>query len=514
MSHPVVRATLSAVVLCALAAGSAAVAETRRAPFDREAVTAAARAMLVGERLLVDRVQLEPEGKSPAVGLELERFEVFAPDAKIVVHTVDGEKLLPVPANVYLRGRIVGDPLSLVALSVLESGEIRGIATSTGHSWLVGAAAGQGRLEVRSAEEANKIGEPGGGFRCEVDHLGAEAFRADIDAEAGLLRATLAGVAREGIAAKAQLHRPKNSLLGVFDHTAVIAIETDNEFLALAPIGGNTTTATNYIADLVAFSSTIYTAQVQTSWELGHVSLWAVADPYVQTGACGLLELGRHWNLKNTGVDRTVAHFLSGKNSNSGIAWVGVLCRAPFTTSPANLGVTCAAPVSGSGSYGGDYGFTAGIDANFDLDSPSVVWDILAFTHEIGHNFNSPHTHCYQNVGNNAAAVDNCNAGQCGTTGCYCGSTSLPAGCPGSGSGCGTIMSYCHLLTGNNGNITMTLGLGHPFGVAPERVPNRMRAHVEAIAGSNPACLAPLGNDPIFSDGFESGNTGAWTEFP
>jgi hypothetical protein len=503
MSQPVVRATLSAVVLCAFAAGSAAAADARRAPFDREAVTAAARTMAVGDRLLVDGVQLEFGAESPAAGLELERFEVFAPDAKIVVHTIDGEKLLPVPANVYLRGRIVGDPLSLVTLSVLESGEIRGIATSTGRSWLVGAAAGQGHLELRSADEANKIGEPGGGFRCEVDHLDAGACGADLDAEATQLGASLVGVAREGIAAKAQPHRPTNSLLGIFDHTAVIAIETDNEFLALGPIGGNTTTATNYIADLVAFSSTIYTA-----------SLWAVADPYAQTGGCGLLELGRHWNLNNTGVDRTVAHFLSGKNSNSGIAWVGVLCSGAFNASPATVGATCAAPVSGNGSYGGDYGFTAGIDANFDLDSPSVVWDILAFTHEIGHNFNSPHTHCYQNVGGNAAAVDNCSAGQCGTNNCYCGATSLPSGCPGSGSGCGTIMSYCHLLGGGMGNITMTLGLGHPFGIAPARVPNRMRTHVESIAASNPTCLAPLGNDPIFADGFESGNTSAWTEFP
>ena len=41
----------------------------------------------------------------------------------------------------------------------------------------------------------------------------------------------------------------------------------------------------------------------------------------------------------------------------------------------------------------------------------------------------------------NAAAVDNCYNGQCGSTGCYCGSTSLPGP---AGAGSGTIMSYCH----------------------------------------------------------------------
>ena len=86
----------------------------------------------------------------------------------------------------------------------------------------------------------------------------------------------------------------------------------------------------------------------------------------------------------------------------------------------------------------------------------------------------------------------------------------MPSGCPGSGQGCGTIMSYCHLLGGGNGNVTMTLGLGHPFGIAPDRVPNRMRDHVVSVAGTNPACLAPIVIDPIFADGFESGNTSAW----
>jgi hypothetical protein len=35
-------------------------------------------------------------------------------------------------------------------------------------------------------------------------------------------------------------------------------------------------------------------------------------------------------------------------------------------------------------------------------------------------------------------------------------------------------MSYCHFLPPGNSNITQILGAGHPYGVAPERVPNRM----------------------------------------
>ena len=73
-------------------------------------------------------------------------------------------------------------------------------------------------------------------------------------------------------------------------------------------------------------------------------------------------------------------------------------------------------------------------------------------------------------------------------------------------------MSYCHLQSGGLANVSFTFGAGHPWGVEPERVPNRMNAHVMAQAAVNPGCLDPVaGADPIFSGGFESGDTSAWS---
>ncbi len=79
--------------------------------------------------------------------------------------------------------------------------------------------------------------------------------------------------------------------------------------------------------------------------------------------------------------------------------------------------------------------------------------------------------------------------------------------------GCGTIMSYCHLLSGGMSNMSLTLGTGHPHGVEPERVPSRMSDHVMAVSTSDPACL-PFGTSSpeIFADGFESGDTTAWSD--
>jgi hypothetical protein len=487
---------------CLVVAAVPVVGATASVGFDRAAIQSAARELAPGGELRVAAVPWALDGSSRSLDLRLARFEVFAPSARIVLHTEGGERYLPVPANVYLRGTVEGKAGSRVVLSVLATGEIRGLATALGRTWLLQAGAVEGQLRLRAVDGARELEQPGGGFRCALDDLGPAAFRSGDGSADEALAAILDA---PGSATPAAL--PPAGEGGAFDHTAVIAIETDNEFLNLPAFGGNTTDATNYIADLVAYSSTIYTDELQTSWVVGDVSLWAVADPWQQTSpSCGLIDFGRYWNNNHAGIARTVTHFLSGKSTNAGIAWVGVLCSGAFNIDAAAVATGCSPPLTGTSNWGGGYGYTSGIDGNFNINIPSVVWDIEAFAHEIGHNFNSPHTHCYQNVGGNAASVDNCYAGQCGTTGCYCGTAALPGP---SGVGAGTIMSYCHLLGGGLGNTSLTLGLGHPFGVAPERVPNRMRSHVVSVASGNPSCLAPIGI--IFIDGFGSGNTGAWS---
>ena len=251
----------------------------------------------------------------------------------------------------------------------------------------------------------------------------------------------------------------------------------------------------------------MYSAEVDTSWEIELIHLYTTpADPWNQSSSlCALFEFGRYWNDNYSAVDRTLVHMMSGKSSGGGVAWVGVLCNGPFNYD--HGGACSLSPATDN--YGGDYGFSGSMSGSFDINNPAAVWDIVVVTHEIGHNFNSPHTHCYNGI-SGPDPIDQCYSGAC-SSGCYCGTESLPAGCPGSGQGCGTIMSYCHTLGGGLSNISLTLGTGHPYGVDPVRAPNRMSAHVQSVAASNPSCLAPVGTDQIFIDGFESGNTNAWS---
>jgi len=224
------------------------------------------------------------------------------------------------------------------------------------------------------------------------------------------------------------------------------------------------------------------------------VSLWTTAsDPWSQNSTlCGLMEFGRYWNLNRTGVSRTIAHFMSGKSLGGGIAWLGVLCRSGFSASASCPGLPTDA------AWGGGYGFTASLSGTFDINNPAVMWDIMAVAHEIGHNFNSPHSHCYANIGGSASPIDQCYGSE---SGCYSGTASLPGP---AGAGSGTIMSYCHLVRSSYSDVSLDFGTGHPYGVKPGREAARMSSYVGSVAGSNPSCLAAV-SAVIFANSFEGG---------
>jgi hypothetical protein len=72
----------------------------------------------------------------------------------------------------------------------------------------------------------------------------------------------------------------------------------------------------------------------------------------------------------------------------------------------------------------------------------------------------------------------------------------------------GTIMSYCHLVSGGYSNISFTFGLEHFYGVAADRVPTVMQNHVASRAAAYPGCLDLVVDGPQLSvqrDGTGSG---------
>jgi hypothetical protein len=242
-------------------------------------------------------------------------------------------------------------------------------------------------------------------------------------------------------------------------HTATLAVDTDNELMSIK-FANNTTTATDYIASLIASMSVIYERDALVRLLQGTTILRVstTADPYndVSSGNANpskLQEFSNVWNTTYAGVPRAVAMMLSGKQAGggaSGIAWVNTLCSKYYGTSFSQVYTTGTTPSTG---------------------------DVLVVAHEIGHNFGSPHTHCY------TTPVDNCYNAE---SGCFAGTKSCPASQTINGvtSVTGTLMSYCH-LSGLAGCTSKTVF--HPRTIAEKLGP----AIQTATQGAS-ACIFPF----------------------
>ena len=376
------------------------------------------------------------------------RRDIYAPDARIL--RVDGSGTTEIPRSslVFLFGKLAYPDDGRAVVSVdPASGEVWGLTFSGGDvHQLSPPEPGTSRYLLAAATAFRPLGEPPPEWMC-----GQEEAPPAWPVPSARPRGT-------GLSIQAN---PNPPTLG-----ATLAIDTDNEFMSLK-FGDNTTNAANYIAQLVASVTTIYERDllVRVSQGTTILRVSSIPDPYAQNSggnASGseLVEFGNYWNANYGGVSRTVATLLSGKqpssNSASGIAWLTSLC---------------------SKSYG--YSFCKVFKISY------LVGDTLIVAHEIGHNFGSPHTHCY------APPVDNCYAGQAG---CYAGATSCPSPFTISTAGgvavtgvTGTLMSYCHLLGGCEPDAAKEL-VFHPRSLT-----EYINAAVSSATGS---CILPLGPAP------------------
>ncbi len=457
---------LSPILVMLLLAGPVAGAQAEF-DFARADLAEAARSVPLRGALRLAGVPLDRGGVP--VTLVLERVAAFAPDALVEVHGPAGRWRLPVPDHAYFRGGIEGHPGSRAVLTAQQSGEV--------HGWLFDGP----RLLALGPDRA----QAGRLVTRELDGAAARTAR----------RCAGAGLEPPALAAP-PARRPATEPVRAA-YTARVAVETDWGFMQNLSPNPDPSVALNYVGDLFAYASSLFDREVDTSLLVSYVSLWTtVNDPWDYNGIgarCALMEFGRYWNLNQPGVERSTAHFLSGRILNGGAAWEGVLCGPAF---PA--GETCPSlPPEGSAPggadlWGGSYGLTDLILGGFSLESPNQVWDFIGLAHGLGHNFGSPHTNCYGGLGGDPSPVDACDNGETGA-GCWSRAVSLPGpgaltgGTP-SGSN-GTLMSSCQALDGGLANVALTLGLGHPDGVAPGRVPARMHDHVLARAQAYPGCL-------------------------
>ncbi len=368
--------------------------------------------------------------------LILSRVDPFASDA---VLNVDGVVKGPlVSERVYFRGSALADNLTQVSLSIGTDGSIRGVLVDSRGHWRL--LSRDGRIETQRVNGQNAHGVTDGApFQCGLDN--------------NIRQTSREAQARFDQTEPLSLPTPR----GTDERFRVrVAYDTTARFVDLF---GTDQQAIDYLGDLTNYISALYIAELNTEIVVSSTTLRDFNEPWDPDGDL-LTQFENYWNDPQNNVDqtRTLAHLVDAGPSQ-GVAYVAALCGDGF-----------------------DYGVSQGLGTEFDPNDDPQQWSFTVVAHEIGHNFGSDHTHCYQPV------IDECYSGEA-AFGCWGGAESLPGP---SDQQPGTIMSYCHLLPGGLNNVSAILGRDHPFGNQPERVPNTMREHVLDRAEVNARCPQPV----------------------
>lgn len=374
------------------------------------------------------------------VTLALRRVQPFAADAVLYVDGVVQGPL--VSERVYFQGTSMSDGHTQVSLSIGPDGTLRGVLVDSRGHWRL--LSRNREIEARLvSHQTVRNGDDHDHFQCGLNQ--------DIRQQSRQARELFD-------LTHPQTLQPRR---GANDRYRIrLAYDTTARFVDLFDSGQE---AVDYLGDLTNYMSTLYINELNTEIVISSTKIRGADEPWTAAaldanGSGPLLaEFKNYWDNPANTVDqtRTLAHLVDA-GPQQGAAYVGTLCIEGF-----------------------DYGVNQGLGTEFDPNDDPQGWSFTVVAHEVGHNFNSDHTHCYDPV------IDECFSGEAG---CFAGEPSLPTGGP-AGQAPGTIMSYCHLRPGGLNNIAVTLGRGHGFGVEPDRVPDTMRAHVlERAAVDNPRC--------------------------
>ncbi len=360
------------------------------------------------------------------VDLELEAYYAHAVNAQFVITTDDGDQLTEPPQIALFQGRVADVPDSWVVLGVTEE-RVYGI------------------VQVSAREEYWIVPPPS--RRAGMPHAVYERFR---DAHHFPPPDMFCDTETPDDWSEPS---PREATVGVLQddfpwRVAELALDGDWGYRQLFDTPED---ALDYMALLTAVVSSIYERDMQLKVSLTFARVWDTAnDPYSATNRLSAIEeFSDYWDTHMTHVPRHLAHLLSNGRFTGGRA--------------GGIGAICDADAYGINAVNGTFPFPV-------VEQHGGNWDIFVFAHELGHNFGSAHTHCYN------PPIDAC-AGE--DFDCP-----LPEECQ-----VGTIMSYCHTCPGGVGNVEMRFH---------ERVVDVMRDFIENECPG-------VGRDPVYVSASASG---------
>ena len=185
------------------------------------------------------------------------------------------------------------------------------------------------------------------------------------------------------------------------------AIDCDFDFYRIFP---SAAAATEYVSTLIGAGAAIYRRDCDSTLRVSYLRLQDnAADLFNEADPLGPFR--DYWNLNGTAIPRDLFTLFTGRRNlpYGGVAWLNAAC--------------------------GDFGYAVTGYLNGTFTDPIATnpgnWDINVTTHEWGHNLGTRHTHDY--------AIDTCASGTVQR---------------------GTIMSYCHVVSGASSNIDLRFHRG------------------------------------------------------
>jgi Metallo-peptidase family M12/Secretion system C-terminal sorting domain/CUB domain len=299
--------------------------------------------------------------------------------------------------GVYYRGMVKDDLNSIVSFNFFKN-ECNGIVSNTELSNLV----------IGKLEKANNV-------------LNYIIYK---DEDLKILN-------NSGCQTKDNVEVPENTTQKNIQSTRCVSMyfEIDNNLYVSN--GSNTTTTTNWMTSVFNNVQTLYTNDGITT-SLKSMFIWTTADPYNNIGTTSSAYLSKFHQVRPV-FDGDVGQLVG--IDPGGLGGVAVTINGLCKT--------------------GNYSYS---DVNLSYSTvPIYSWTVEVITHEFGHLLGSPHTHACIWNGNNTA-IDNCAAVGIGASAegysCYVAPGIIP-----SATTKGSIMSYCHLVSGIGINFNNGFGL-------------------------------------------------------
>ncbi|HPR62717.1 MAG TPA: M12 family metallo-peptidase [Thermoanaerobaculia bacterium] len=343
------------------------------------------------------RIQIDnlPLSNGQWVTVELTEFDPFSPGAKIIEMSDEGPIIHEPSRNrTYFKGHVLGRSHDSLALFALWPSGFSGFIQLERTRYIFGIKHTSDEKPLAAVSRFDPSVDPSKILSCcndQDDSINEIPSLQDIVNQDPAFRVPSSGTLK-----------------------ADLALDMDYEAYTHF---GSVQAAVDYATDLTAAISVFYERDADTIISIGNIVVWtSTASPYPYTGSTTsalLTQIGTYYQTYMGSVNRATAILLSLKNLGGGIAWRctgGCLC---------------------STTYG--YG-VIGINGTYGYPTTSYTWDADGYAHELGHNFGSRHTHCYQDPP--GTWLDCCYVGNPVETGCCEGPAAESDG---------TIMSYCHL---------------------------------------------------------------------